>query len=116
MPRILGDGYSDCFFPASRADKHSGELLLDDTDYSASSSPQWLELYTLEGQDSIFTFGSMTPRFLSLHSWARPEISKPARFLSLIGEENDGSAQTSTPRDPQAYPRSELHRWLCSWS
>jgi hypothetical protein len=57
MPCVLSDGYSDGLFSTSRADKHSGELLLDDADYSSSSSPQWLRLYKLEGQDSIFTFG-----------------------------------------------------------
>jgi len=40
MPSIFGDGYSDGFFSTSRADKHSGEFLLDDADYSTSSSPQ----------------------------------------------------------------------------
>jgi hypothetical protein len=45
MSRVLCDGYSDCFFSTSRADKDGGELLLDDADYSASSSPQWLGLY-----------------------------------------------------------------------
>ena len=47
MPGIFGDGYSDRFFSTSRADKDSGEFLLDDADYSTSSSPQWLELYTV---------------------------------------------------------------------
>ena len=61
MPRVFSDGNSDGLFSASRADKDCGEFLLDDADYSASSSPQWLELYALRGQDSIFTFGS---RFL----------------------------------------------------
>ena len=59
MTRVFSDGYSDGFFSTSRADKDGGELLLDDADYSASSSPQWPRLYTLGGQDSIFTFGSM---------------------------------------------------------
>jgi hypothetical protein len=58
MPRILRDGKSDCFFSASRADEHGGEFLLNNADYSASSSPHWLRLYGLMGQDSIFTFGS----------------------------------------------------------
>ena len=61
MPRVLSDGNSDGLFSTSRADKDGGELLFDNADYSASSSPQWLELYALMGQDSIFTFGS---RFL----------------------------------------------------
>ncbi len=43
MPRILRDSYPNGLFSASRADKDSGEL----------------RLYTLGGQDSIFTFGSM---------------------------------------------------------
>ena len=59
MPGIFGDGYSDRLFSTSRANKNRGEFLLDNTDYSSSSSPQWLKLYTLGGQDSIFTFGSM---------------------------------------------------------
>ena len=59
MPSIFGDGYSYRFFSTSRAYKHGGEFLLDNSDYSSSSSPQWLRLYTLGGQDSIFTFGSM---------------------------------------------------------
>ena len=65
MPSILGDSNSDGLFSASRTDKHRGEFLLDDAYYSASSSPQWLELYTLGGQDSIFTFGSRTLDFAS---------------------------------------------------
>jgi len=59
MPRILRDSYSDSLFSTSRANEDRGEFLLDNTDYSPSSSPQWLRLYTLGGQDSIFTFGSM---------------------------------------------------------
>jgi len=58
MPRIFSDGYSDGLFSTSRADKDRGELFLNDADYSASSSPQWLRLSKLRGQDSIFTFGS----------------------------------------------------------
>src|SRR2546427_527203 len=58
MPRILSNCYPDGFFSTSGANKHSGELLLNNADYSTSSSPQWLRLYTLGGQDSIFTFGS----------------------------------------------------------
>lgn len=56
MSRILSDSYPNGFFSTSRANKHGGELLLDNTNYSTSSSPQWLRLYTLGGQDSIFTF------------------------------------------------------------
>ncbi len=93
MPRIFGNGYSDRFFSTSRADEHCGELFLDDTDYSASSSPHWLELCVLEGQDSIFTFGSGIPRSASPRSGARAEISKrDLVFQSLIGEENNGPA------------------------
>lgn len=66
VPRILSDRNSNRLFSASRADKYSGELLLDDAYYSASSSPQWLELYRLGGQDSIFTFGSRTLDFASV--------------------------------------------------
>src|SRR2546425_1076553 len=58
MPRVLSYGYPNSFFSTSRANKDGGELLLDYPDYSASSSPQWLRLYKLGGQDSIFTFGS----------------------------------------------------------
>jgi len=43
--------------PASRADKHRGEFLLDDGITRASSSPQWLGTLQADGQDSIFTFG-----------------------------------------------------------
>ena len=63
MPRVFSDGYPNGFFSASRADEHCGEFLLDDPDYSSSSSPQWLELYRLGGQDSIFTFGLRTLDF-----------------------------------------------------
>ena len=63
VPSIFSDSNSDCLFSASRADKYCGEFLLDDPDYSSSSSPQWLELYRFEGQDSIFTFGSRTLDF-----------------------------------------------------
>ncbi len=58
MSGVFSDGYSDGFFSTSRADKDGGELLLDDADYTASSSPQRLRLSKLRGQDSIFTFGS----------------------------------------------------------
>src|SRR6266571_6357768 len=46
MPRILRDSYSDSLFSTSRANEDRGEFLLDNTDYSSSSSPQWLRLYT----------------------------------------------------------------------
>jgi hypothetical protein len=47
MPRVLGDRYSNGFFSTSRANKDGGELLLDNADYSTSSSPQWPKLYSL---------------------------------------------------------------------
>lgn len=58
VPRVLSDGYSDGLLSTSRTNKDGGELLLDDANYSASSSPHCLRLSKDGGQDSIFTFGS----------------------------------------------------------
>ena len=79
MTRVFSDGYSDGFFSTSRANKDGGELLLDDADYSASSSPQWLRLSKLGGQDSIFTFGS---RLLDIALGSPRNI---VRFWRVIG-------------------------------
>src|SRR5260370_27562304 len=86
MPRILSNCYPDGFLSTSGANKHSGEFLLNNADYSASSSPHWLRLYRTMGQDSIFTFGSrLLDKALAAHTTSlasgsrrpRPEISNP---------------------------------------
>ncbi len=77
VPRVLSDGYSDGLFSTPRADKDGGELLLDNADYSASSSPQRLELYKLGGQDSIFTFGSVAAvkhLYSSIRTWGSSDV------------------------------------------
>jgi hypothetical protein len=82
MPRILSNCYPDGFFSTSGANKHGGEFLLNNADYSASSSPHWLRLYGLMGQDSIFTFG----RGSSLKSFESREEDTP-RFCRCRAEE-----------------------------
>jgi hypothetical protein len=58
MSSLLVDRYPDRFFTASRAGEDSGEFLLDNSNYSASSSPQPLTTHSLTWEESIFTFGS----------------------------------------------------------
>jgi hypothetical protein len=60
---LLVNRYPDGFFTASRTGKDCGELLLDDSNYSASSSPQPLTTHHPRGEESIFTFVSGGPSF-----------------------------------------------------
>src|SRR2546425_12949097 len=55
MPSLLVNRHPDSFFAASWAGEDCGELLLDDSNYSASSSPQPKRLSSSRGQESIFT-------------------------------------------------------------
>src|SRR5438477_12935231 len=57
MAGLLVNRYPDGFFTASWASEDRGELLLDDSNYSASSSPQLKRLSSSKGMESIFTFG-----------------------------------------------------------
>ena len=59
---LLVNRYPDGFFTASRTGKDCGKLLLDDSNYSASSSPQPLTTHHSRGWESIFTFGRRSPR------------------------------------------------------
>ena len=63
MTSLLVNRYPDSFFTASRTSKDCGELLLDDSNYSASSSPQPLTTHHPRGWESIFTFVSGDPSF-----------------------------------------------------
>src|SRR5207245_11079007 len=72
---LLVNRYPDGFFTASRTGKDCGKLLLDDSNYSASSSPQPLTTHHPRGWESIFTFGRRSPRekrdiVLSAEPWA----------------------------------------------
>ena len=58
MTSLLVNRHPDGFFAASWAGKDCGEFLLDDSNYSASSSPQPKRLSSSKGMESIFTFGS----------------------------------------------------------
>jgi len=49
MSSLLVDRYPDRFFTASWAGEDCGEFLLDDSNYSASSSPQLKRLSLPEG-------------------------------------------------------------------
>jgi hypothetical protein len=49
MASLLVNRYPDSFFTASRAGEDCGEFLLDDSNYSASSSPQLKRLSLPEG-------------------------------------------------------------------
>ncbi len=48
MPRLLVNRYPNGFFAASRAGEYCGEFLFDDSNYSASSSPQSLTTLILK--------------------------------------------------------------------
>ncbi len=87
MPCVLGNGYSNSLFSASRANKHSRELLLDDADYSSSSSPQWLGLCPVRGLDSIFTFGRASQQPISDIAMFERRVRRA--FESLRGMFND---------------------------
>ncbi len=58
MSGLLVNRYPDGFFTASWAGEDCGEFLFDDSNYSASSSPQLKRLLSPRGEESIFTFGS----------------------------------------------------------
>src|SRR5437899_3841771 len=62
MSSLLVNRHPDSFFTAPRASEDCGELLLDDSNYSASSSPQPLTTHHPRGWESIFTFGRRSPR------------------------------------------------------
>ena len=57
MAGLLVNSYPDSFFTASRACEDCGEFFLDDSNYSASSSPQADDSHPRRGEESIFTFG-----------------------------------------------------------
>jgi len=57
MASLLVNRYPNRFFTTSRACKDRGEFLLDDSNYSASSSPQADDSRLRRGVESIFTFG-----------------------------------------------------------
>ena len=70
MTGLLVNRYSDGFFSASWAGEDCGEFLLDDSNYSASSSPQPLTTHPLTREESIFTFVpfQQLPRYAPVHS------------------------------------------------
>jgi hypothetical protein len=72
MTGLFVNRYSYSFFTTSRASEDCGEFLLDDSDYSASSSPQSYHSALPEGQESIFTFGHRFDGVLS-QRWTRLE-------------------------------------------
>src|SRR5229473_6535052 len=55
MTGLLVNRYSDGFFAASWAGEDCGKFLFDDSNYSASSSPQPLTTHPLTREESIFT-------------------------------------------------------------
>ena len=65
MTSLLVNRHPDGFFTASWAGKDCGELLLDDSNYSASSSPQPKRLSSSKGMESIFTFGRASQQPIS---------------------------------------------------
>jgi len=58
MASLLVNRHPDSLFATSWAGENCGEFLFDDSNYSASSSPQPLTTHHLRGEESIFTFGS----------------------------------------------------------
>src|SRR6267143_3225102 len=70
MTGLLVNRYSDSFFTASWAGEYSGEFLLDDSNYSTSSSPQPKRTSPREGEESIFTFVpfQQPPRYAPTYS------------------------------------------------
>src|SRR6058998_178027 len=65
MTSLLVNRHPDGFFAASWAGKDCGEFLLDDSNYSASSSPQPKRLSSSKGMESIFTFGRASQQPIS---------------------------------------------------